>query len=244
MASVKTGLSWKGYEGRDYEGYWTGAAKKHIDELEQRIAATSLQGGDTIVDIGAGFGRLGKCYVGKYRLSHMVEPASNLRDIARETFGSENVRYHDASVYALPFEGASIDAVLMVRVFHHLGEPEKALREIHRILRPGGRLVFNYSNNRNFKRIAQYLVGRADNPFRQQIAAYHPILIGYHPRFIEDLLSSIGFVIEQRYGTGISDKVVGAFPWLAKLLPSSLAGARLTGDLGIAPAIFIVARKK
>ena len=57
MSQQVRGLSWKGYEGQDYENFWTGPAKQHLDQLEQLIVSRSLTGGDTIIDIGAGFGR-------------------------------------------------------------------------------------------------------------------------------------------------------------------------------------------
>lgn len=52
--------------------------------------------------------------------------------------GIANVEFHHASVYALPFEDATFDAVLVHAVLYHLGEPMKALRELWRVLKPGG----------------------------------------------------------------------------------------------------------
>ena len=45
------------------------------------------------------------------------------------------------NVYDLSFEDSSISAVILFDVFHHLEFPGNALAEIHRVLRPGGRLV-------------------------------------------------------------------------------------------------------
>src|SRR5450759_4740942 len=97
MTNTVEGLYWKAYEGQDYEEFWQGPAKQYIDELEHAIVGHCLRGGHSVVEVGAGFGRLGSCYVGKYREAHMVEPASNLRAIAQRVYGSD-VKYHEAQV--------------------------------------------------------------------------------------------------------------------------------------------------
>jgi len=176
----------KDYEGVDYERFWAGPGKRYLDRLEQRIVKHVLPGGGSIVEIGAGFGRLGPCYIDKYQDVHMVEPASNLRAAAMGAFGSA-VKYHDASVYALPFADNSFDAVLMVRVFHHLHDSEAALKELHRILRPGGTLVFSYSNLRNPGRVARFVLGKVPNPFAATKDEYLPDLFGHTPGMIRAL---------------------------------------------------------
>jgi len=237
------GLYWKGYEGQDYEQFWRGPAKQYLDELEHAIVAHALPGGDSVVEVGAGFGRLGSSYVGKYRHVHMVEPASNLRAAAERAYG-QSVEYHDARVEELPFPDESIDAVLMVRVFHHLGDPAAAVHEIGRVLKRGGRLVFSYSNKRNLKRVAAFAVEKAENPFNDKLEKYYEFLIGHNPRFVESLLESEGFQIREQFGAGVGDKLVGAAPPIAAVLRPSLFVSRMLGTLKIAPIQFLVAEKR
>lgn len=45
------------------------------------------------------------------------------------------------NAYSLSFEDESVSNVILFDVFHHLRYPGSALREIHRVLRPGGRVV-------------------------------------------------------------------------------------------------------
>ena len=59
------------------------------------------------------------------------------RTLASER-GLANVRFEQGSVYQLPFGDASFDAVFAHAVLYHLADPVAALREIHRVLRPGG----------------------------------------------------------------------------------------------------------
>jgi SAM-dependent methyltransferase len=52
--------------------------------------------------------------------------------------GVENVRFDVADIYELPFEDESFDAVFAHAVIYHLGDPQRALAEIRRVLKPGG----------------------------------------------------------------------------------------------------------
>jgi len=233
----------KDYEGVDYERFWTGPGKRYLDRLEQKIVKHVLPGGGSLVEIGAGFGRLAPCYMDKYRDVHMVEPASNLRASAVSTFG-DAIHYHDASVYALPFPDSSFDAVLMVRVFHHLHDSEAALKELHRILRPDGTLVFSYSNLRNPGRILKFLLGKVPSPFTASKQEYLPDLFGHSPARLRSLIHDAGFVLKEQYATCILNRAVDAFPVLLRLINPPLVLERIVGALEIAPANFVVALKK
>jgi SAM-dependent methyltransferase len=46
-----------------------------------------------------------------------------------------------AAAYDIPLESASFQTVLMTEVLEHLEEPEAALREVHRLLCPGGKVI-------------------------------------------------------------------------------------------------------
>lgn len=56
---------------------------------------------------------------------------------ARER-GIGNVRFSVGDIYALPFAEAAFDAVFAHGVLYHLRAPDRALAEMHRVLRPGG----------------------------------------------------------------------------------------------------------
>lgn len=48
-----------------------------------------------------------------------------------------------ASVYDLPFEDGEFENVLCMSVLEHLEEPKKAITEMHRVLKPGGRIIMS-----------------------------------------------------------------------------------------------------
>jgi SAM-dependent methyltransferase len=54
--------------------------------------------------------------------------------------GLVNAEFRTADCYALPFEDASFDRVFSHALMEHLSEPARAVGEMHRVLKPGGRL--------------------------------------------------------------------------------------------------------
>src|SRR5947199_1191523 len=63
-----------------------------------------------------------------------------------------------SSATALPFREATFDLVTSNMVFEHLDEPEVALIEIRRILRPGGRIIIHTANRFDLVSIGVSLV--------------------------------------------------------------------------------------
>jgi SAM-dependent methyltransferase len=65
-----------------------------------------------------------------------------------------NVKIARADAEALPFGDQSFDLVLGHAVLHHLPDLDKAFDEFHRVLRPGGRIVFAGEPSRTGDRLA------------------------------------------------------------------------------------------
>lgn len=57
--------------------------------------------------------------------------------------GATNIQLHQADVGALPFAPETFDAVVLISVIGELPDPHQALREFHRVLRPGGTLALS-----------------------------------------------------------------------------------------------------
>lgn len=115
--------------------------------------------GKKLLDIGCGSGRETAelwCYLdGKVQIT-AVDPVASLLEIAEQTFpvlldeidlthpplGPENRPvFKEASATRLPFPDNTFDAAFHSLVLHWTPDPEKAISEIVRVLKPGG-LVF------------------------------------------------------------------------------------------------------
>jgi ubiquinone/menaquinone biosynthesis C-methylase UbiE len=55
-----------------------------------------------------------------------------------EAQGIPNVRFEGANIYDIPFPDESFDAAFAYTILQHVADPVRALREIYRVLKPGG----------------------------------------------------------------------------------------------------------
>jgi ubiquinone/menaquinone biosynthesis C-methylase UbiE len=85
-------------------------------------------------------------------------------DLARRRFALEGLeaRLVEGSVTALPFPERSFDLVYSNGVLHHVEDTQRAIREVHRVLRPGGTaLVMLYHRDSLNYRVNIMIVRRA-----------------------------------------------------------------------------------
>jgi ubiquinone/menaquinone biosynthesis C-methylase UbiE len=93
--------------------------------------------GRTVLDLGAGTGKLTRALVPTGARVIAVEPLDEMRAaLERAVPGVES---HAGTAEAIPLEDESVDAVTVAQAFHWF-EHARALQEIRRVLRPGGRL--------------------------------------------------------------------------------------------------------
>ncbi|GAA1616911.1 MULTISPECIES: class I SAM-dependent methyltransferase [Kribbella] len=89
-----------------------------------------------VLDLGSGTGRFTPGLAAEFGgRVYGVEPADRMREAAAPAPG---VSYLKGSAEDIPLPEASVDVVLMFLTFHHWTDPLQGLREVCRVLRPGG----------------------------------------------------------------------------------------------------------
>ena len=141
MASGIYDATWGRAFAFGYDFFFARAERGGLRELRRH--ALSRAAGGTL-EIGAGTGLNHDLYpaaVTELTLTEPFEPmARQLRDkAATMTLPVEVV---EAPAEALPFPDASFDTVALTLVLCTVPEPDRALAEIARVLKPGGRFLF------------------------------------------------------------------------------------------------------
>jgi ubiquinone/menaquinone biosynthesis C-methylase UbiE len=125
--------------------YLIGDAVRRRRIVRDALAASV---GERVLDVGCGPGFYCAELVEEVGPSGAVVgvdgSAAMLTLAARRCAGHDNVELHEGQATALPVEDASFDAALSVQVQEYVPDVAAGLGELHRALRPGGRvLVFD-----------------------------------------------------------------------------------------------------
>ena len=156
-----------------------------------------LAGGMSVLDCGSGPGTI-TCDIAERIPNGRVVGVDNDRTqvrLATETAKRRklhNAEFRLASAYELPFASESFDAVFSHALLEHLGNPDRAISEFRRVLRPGGVVGLTSPDWGGF------LISPPSEPLYAAIGRYEELLISnggdpYVGRKLGLLLENAGF---------------------------------------------------
>lgn len=126
---------------RTYEASWT--QRRLFDRVHAAALdlAAALLPPTTVLDVGCGTGRLLRAAATRWPDAQLigVDPAQGMVDVARHLTPGATI--HRGLAEALPLPDASVDLALSTMSFHHWQDQTAGVREIARILRPGGHFI-------------------------------------------------------------------------------------------------------
>ena len=109
---------------------------------EAIIKAAEITSRDIVLEVGAGTGFLTEAAAKVAEKIIALDLSKSMTDEAISRLGDRNVEFKIGSVERIPLGDNSVDAVVGNMFLHHCPDPEKAIREMSRVLRPEGRIVF------------------------------------------------------------------------------------------------------
>lgn len=113
--------------------------RAHRGDLPYLRRALALEPGFRLIDIGGGTGAYTAAFALGAEEIVVLEPAG-----ARVRYGEQRrpgLRFVSARAEEIPLPEDHFDRVTAIVSFHHVHDPDRALAEIHRVLKPRGRFV-------------------------------------------------------------------------------------------------------
>ena len=134
----------------------------HEDERWKRAASLFLNFSRPVklLDIGTGTGFVPLTIadqLGSMDLFICSDISGGILEVAKQNIVKRDfkcsfkyVKIDSQVPYVLPFEDSSMDAVMMNEVLHHIDDTDTFLKEINRVLKPGGLLFVGHEPNKYF----------------------------------------------------------------------------------------------
>jgi SAM-dependent methyltransferase len=159
----------------------------------------------SVLDVGTGPGRFGAYFAGRGCHVTGLDLNPDMLEIARETARGKNVEDHFEVVGGSAedlsrFETGSFDAVLCMELFDHLPQLDRALEEMARTLKPGGRFLFTFVPSDS-------IYGGLGNVYRWLRGRLKPedrmISRTYRLRDLRGRMERIGLHLDAYWGVGL-----------------------------------------
>lgn len=245
------------YDTYDYRGFW---ANRGYEDEADRLALNGLIGQVStercrLLDAGCGFGRNAPSYAPFWDEVVLLDPSQKTLNQAKKSLEDyHNLQFILGQAESLPFPRESFDAVVCVRVFHHLPDPGPAIGEFGRVLKPNGFLILEFANKLHVKAVISSLLKgkwgplwspepldrRSEKSVREGTIPF----VNHHPERIVASLRKGGFEILDTLSVSNfrSSFMARVLPfrfliWLEKVLQRPL------GKFWFGPSLYILARK-
>lgn len=182
-------------------GYGEEIFRQFAQRLKLQTVRRHLVPGDRVLDVGCGNGLYMRMLAGTGGEVVGVDITQSWLDAAQAAFAAHDVRncvLYKASAMALPFRDNAFDLVYSFSTLVLVPDIKVALTEMVRVLKPGGRAVFDISN-------ATTLSHRHwDRWYRTQ---GHPGLEAFAWSEVRDTMRHLGLDILEMPGCGVADQL-------------------------------------
>ena len=126
---------------------------------------------DEVLECACGTGLLTGVIAPRCKSLPATDFSANLLTRARRKYEKYGVKFEQADIMNLAYPDGNFDLVVAANVIHLLDEPYRALRELYRVCRPGGRLVIPTYMNQTDKGTTNDVsnaIGKAGADFKRE----------------------------------------------------------------------------
>lgn len=247
------------YDTYDYRAYWKGRDYEHDCEAHAINTLLEKIHVQTLMDVGAGFGRLVPYYKKHTKKIILAEPSGELLKIAKDSYKKmgKTIEYIHSPVETLSkkVKPHSVDAIVMVRVMHHLKSPTEVMSLFSKTLKKDGYLLLEFANKIHIKALVKNIcrgdfafpldltpndIRGVENKKKNSISFYN-----HHPETIFTSLKKEGFhIIETRSVSNIRSGLAKKYLPQSLLLFIERILQKPLAKVYFGPSLFILAQKK
>jgi SAM-dependent methyltransferase len=236
----------------DFEALWAGRGSTTAVERALLAGLLGTTDGRRALEVGPGEGRMTPVVRG--RAEEYVALDLHREFLARIPWdpGPEHSLRVVADAHHAPFVDGAFSLVVIIRVYNFLPDPRAFLREIYRLLTPGGSLILGYQPRTSLATLVDdyrlFLSGRrARGALSMTFSRQPQVPSGPAPfptwlpsrAFVRSTLATAGFDVVRSISSGAEDYVVGR-----RLPPRLFVQLAPLGDrLGFLPTQFVLARR-
>lgn len=193
------------------------------------VALAALQPGERVLDVACGTGvaaRIAAHKVGKAGRVTGLDVSPGMLEVARDLPAPSGaaITWIECSAASMPLKDATHDAVLCQQGLQFFPDKSAALREMHRVLRPGGRLALSVWKQANpYSAAVRAAVGRHIG--REAAARLQTATSLGDPEALRRLILDAGFLDVHIY----THEMTIRLPPVEEFLPRQLASMPIAG---------------
>ena len=164
---------------RDHENFWDRNAARYdrfmrkdraaYDEMYELIRPIVRH--KTVLELATGTGLIAKHIVNAAAHIEATDASAEMIAEAKRDNPSAKLHFSVQDMFRLPYAEESFDVVIVSNALHIVPQPEKALAEIHRVLKDDGVLIaptFTHAENSIFGMIRAFFMKLAGFPLRSK----------------------------------------------------------------------------
>lgn len=217
MEKAFRGMGMEGPIARWYDKTTRRSMPEYVREAQQ--FAEMVPAGDSILEVapGPGFLSIELAKTGRHRITGL-DISKTFVEIARKNASAAqvNVEFQQGNASRMPFADNSFDFVLCRAAFKNFSEPVRAISEMQRVLKPGGKgVIIDLRRDASMTMISNYVDGMGGNVwngiFMKLIFRFMLIRRAYTIDQFKDMLARVPFK-----RTWIEANLVGLEAWFEK----------------------------
>lgn len=139
-------------------GQWDSMQESFFSEAvrDKALRTAGVKAGCLAADIGAGSGFITAGLLDRgVQVIAVDQSEAMLAEMRRKFAGASGIEYRQGEAEALPIEAEAVDYAFANMYLHHVESPADAIKEMVRILKPGGRLVITDLDEHSHEFLAQ-----------------------------------------------------------------------------------------